>query len=154
MSDAGVSPEVIKTYIENKPQGFSVTADDLVALKRRGISDQISTALVKRGSGPLPAGPREGANPTPAPPQVVVAAPAAGMGYGGIDPESYDYFRMYYLHPRALAAAYQRLGWYGPPYGYGFGYSRNWGYGPTYAPGFQPWGYGYGPYRGGFYPGR
>ena len=53
--------------------------------------------------------------------------------YGALDPDSYHYFWYYHLYPRTLAAANQRLGNYGAPYGYGFGYN-----GPFYP---APYGY-------------
>ena len=53
-------------------------------------------------------------------PVVVVPNSGANRAYGGLDPESYEYFQYYYLYPRTLAAANQRL--YTPyPSLYGFG---------------------------------
>ena len=56
---------------------------------------------------------------------------ARTIASGGFDPDSYEYFQYYYLQPRALASAYQRLSpYYYPSFSYGYGYSPAFPYGP------------------------
>ncbi len=120
MAQAGVSMEVIKTYIESSPVAYDPSPDDLIALKERGIPDDVTMALVKRGAA-LRAQVSPSGN--------LSAMPAAypdRRRYGRLDPESYDYFQYYYLYPRTLAYANQRLF---SPY-------------PSFS-GFAPYPYGY-----------
>ena len=50
MVDAGVSKDVIKTYIENSPVAYRPSADEIIALHERGVSGEIITALLHRGA--------------------------------------------------------------------------------------------------------
>jgi len=43
-------------------------------------------------------------------------------GMRALDPDSYEYFQHYYLQPRALASAYERLAPYYPYFPYPYGY--------------------------------
>ena len=126
MLDAGISQMVIRMYIEASPLAYNLSAADIILLKARGSSDDVVTALLKRGaevrtqastisanSAAAAAPNAPASNPAP---QHVYAGPSPG--YGVLDPESYAYFYHYYLHPRTLASVYQRLGVYGAPYGY------------------------------------
>jgi hypothetical protein len=121
MIHAGVATDVIKTYIENSSVAYNLSADEIIALKERGVPDELTTAMVKRG-GELRQlvhqAPTHNASP-----------PAFSVGnhhYNVFGPESYDYFQYYYLYPRTLADANQRLfspygsssGFY--PYSYGY----------------------------------
>jgi hypothetical protein len=122
MTDAGVSKEVIKAYVENMRRAFAPTATDLIALKQHSVPDDITTALLKR-SGEIQT---QKAQPSPS------RAIPTNSGYGLPDPESYSYFQRYYLYPRTLAFTYGRLGGYYPqafPRSY---YSFN----PAFAPGY------------------
>ena len=116
MLDARVSPEVIKVFIETSPIAVNVSAGDVIALKNHGATDDITTALLKRGA-------QARARAADAVARVSAsgfrgAAPAPM----GLDPEGYDYFQYYYLFPRTLAAAYGQLGYGGAP-AFGYGYS-------------------------------
>jgi len=134
MLDAGVSSEVIKVYIENSAMAYHLSAGDVIGLKEHGATDDLTTALLKRGAEIRARGE---ASPGVAAPVFAGAQP----GPFHLDPEGYDYFQYYYLYPRTLASAYERLGFYGPPpYGYG--------YYPAYGASFS-FGYGY-PRRLGF----
>ncbi len=98
---AGVNPELIKNYIESWPTPYRLNATDIIALKDRGVPDDITTALLKRGatlSKPAPANKLQASARSGATPRSYV-----------LDPEGYDYFQYYYLYPRTLAAANQRL---------------------------------------------
>jgi hypothetical protein len=125
MLQAGVSADVVKSYIENSPVAYELSAADLIALKKRAVPDELTMAMIKRGAAlrmqvqqavHLAATRRANARTN-------------GRAHG-LDPESYDYFHYYYLYPRTLAAANQRFysadpaspvlgpygnGLYGPP---------------------------------------
>lgn len=111
MLDAGVSKEVVKAYVESASIASKPTAADMIALKQRGVPDEITVALLKRSAQLSP--PFRGENSQPMPNVVVLtrsAADSANPAY--LDPESYEYFQYYYLYPRTLASAYDRLGLY------------------------------------------
>jgi hypothetical protein len=112
MAKAGVSVEVLKTYIEHSSIAYNLSGADIIALKEHAVSDDVTSAMMKHGAA-LKAQSNQQKN--------VVVAAADNRRYVTFDPESYDYFEYYYLRPRALAAAQQRL-YYpaGGPYGYGF----------------------------------
>jgi hypothetical protein len=104
MMQAGVSTEVIRTYIENSPTHYSLNPDEIIGLKKQGVPDELTTAMVKRGAA-LTAQPNRPGKPS----SLVLPYAGGSRSYGGLDPESYDYFQYYYLCPRTLAAANQRL---------------------------------------------
>jgi hypothetical protein len=114
---AGVSKEVMKAYIETTPVAFPLSAIDLVTLKEHGLPDELTVALIKRGAE-LTAQVNQASASNAAPAKVsgtaslneLLAAFRSGrLNSGYLDPEGYDYFRYYYLYPRTLASANQRL---------------------------------------------
>jgi hypothetical protein len=121
MIQASVSTEVIKTYIENSPTRYSLTPGEIVALKKQGVPDELTSAMLKRGAMLAAQSARQSQAGT-----LVLPPPGGIRPYGGLDPESYDYFQYYYLYPRTLAAANQRFftpypgmqGFGAYPYGY------------------------------------
>jgi len=122
MMKAGVSKDVIRTYVENAPP-LAVTADDIITLKEQSVPDEITTALLKRnGEWQMKTSPQD-ANPG-APQNNGIAnmglAPAAPMGNGQrMDPESYEFWWYHYAYPRTLAYAQERLyPYYSAPYPY------------------------------------
>ena len=120
MADAEVSMDVIKTYVETSPTAFRPTDEDIIALRKHKVTDDVVTLLMKRGAEARTAA-AKAKNEAVA--SVMASRRAAS---GGFEPESYDYFRYHYLQPRAMASAYQRLypyyqPYYGSPYAYGFG---------------------------------
>ena len=125
LADAGVSTEVITTYIETSPLKLQPTEQDVIALKEHKVPDDVVKLLLKRGAQARDTA-TQARNEAIA--QIVESRRAAS---GGIDPESHDYFRTYYLQPRAVAAANQRLYPYYGPYSVG-GYA----YGPAFTYGF------------------
>ncbi len=137
MLDAGVSKDVIKTYIETSPASFSAGAADLIALKNHGVNDEITMAILKHGSAQTTVA----ANATVAPAAADNAsAPVRTYVINNrTDPESYDFFQRYYLMPRARANVNQTLGYPAVPYGGGFvpyyqpGYGNIYGYGSGYG---------------------
>jgi hypothetical protein len=136
MLDAGVSKEVIKVYLENSTATYNLSSADIIALKERGVTDEITLVLLKRGSenkGQASTAVAASKTPEPAPVQTVRI-----VNSGRLDPEGYDYFQHYYLQARTLAYTYQTLGYQPGPYGYG--YYPSVGYGPYFRGG-----YGYRP---------
>jgi len=123
MVQAGVSTEVIKTYVENSPVVYSLSAADVIALKKHAVPDELTMAMLKRGAT-LKTQARQAVALNAPPP----AYSGSSRRYYRLDPESYDYFQYYYLYPRTLAAANQSF--YSPggfssgfaPYGSGYGY--------------------------------
>ena len=152
MLQAGVSKEVMKTYIETAPVASPLSAADIVTLKEHGVPDDLTMALMKRGAELAAQATQAGAS-NAAPAKVsgttsldaLVAALRSGQfNAGRLDPEGYDYFRYYYLYPRTLASANERL--FSSPSspafpGYSFGYYPPWGFRPRpFAPQFPgPW---------------
>ncbi len=140
MLAAGVSKDVVKVYVENAAVTSDLTASDLIALKQHGVTDDITTALVKRGAelraqanNAAAASGAAAANQSP--PAKAAAAPSSGY----LDPESHDFWFYYYAYPRALAYANQRMYGYYP--GVGFGTPYAYGYYPgvvynAYAPAY------------------
>ena len=152
MLQAGVSKEVMKTYIETAPVASPLSAADIVTLKEHGVPDDLTMALMKRGAELAAQASQAGAsNAAPAKVsgttslEALVAALRSGQfNAGRLDPEGYDYFRYYYLYPRTLASANERL--FSSPSspafpGYSFGYYPPWGFRPRpFAPQFPgPW---------------
>jgi hypothetical protein len=131
MLDAGVSKEVVKVFIENSTVPYEAAPADLIALKERGVSDEIAMAIMKR-SAELKAQasqtPPANAAVTPAQPPVVNVVSRR------LDPESYDYFEHYYLFPRTLASVNQTLGYRPSPFGYGGYYPGAYGYPRRFYP--------------------
>jgi hypothetical protein len=117
MVQAGVSKEVMKSYIETTPVAPHLSAADIVTLKEHGLPDELTVALMKRGAELAAQAKPAGAN-TEAPAKVsgtislneLAAVLGSGqLNPGQLDPEGYDYFRYYYLFPRTLASANERL---------------------------------------------
>lgn len=125
MSEAGVSPNVIQAYVEASESLDRLSAPDLIALKTHGIADDLVAGMVQRSAKARALDTRQKAD------AVARLVAARNARSGGVDPESYDYFRLYYLQPRALAAAYERLGPYARPV-----YAPGWygSYGPPPMP--------------------
>jgi len=152
MVQAGVSKDVMKTYIETAQVAFPLSAADIVTLKEHGVPDDLTMALMKRGAE-LAAQTTQAAASNSAPAKVsgtasldaLVAALRSGQfNAGRLDPEGYDYFRYYYLYPRTLASANERL--FSSPSspafpGYSLGYYPPWGFRPRpFTPQFPgPW---------------
>lgn len=131
MVKAGISSEVIRTYIESSPVAYSPTAADIISLKKDEVPDELTTAMMKRGAA-LKAQVSQAVTPNPP----GSAHPGGSRRQYGLDPEGYDYFHYCYLYPRTLAAANQSF--YTPgAFSPGFG---TYGYGPGYyaPPAFWP----------------
>ena len=114
--EAGVSNELLEAFIESSPVAYQLSAGDVIALKQKGVSDSITVALLKHGSKLRATAPVQTPGQAASVQKPLVRYRPAPMG---LDPDSYEYFQYYYLHPRTLASVYQRLGIYGAPYPYG-----------------------------------
>ncbi len=112
--DAGVSVPVIHAYIEQTPVAQPLSAADILALKEKGIADDLTLTLLKRGAAaPVAQAPRPQLRANSAPPPQADRRP----GYAGMDPESYQFWWYHYAYPRALAQANERLfSSYGPSF--------------------------------------
>jgi hypothetical protein len=132
MLDAGVSTDVIKTYIRTSPGGWNLGASDLITLKQRGVADDLTVELLNHHA------PVSSAQQMPIAPIATSAPQTIVVRTARPDPEGYDFFQHYYLFPRTLAYANQTLG-YAPYYSYGYGYPRRFG-GPS--PGYRPYPFG------------
>jgi hypothetical protein len=127
MADAGVSTEVIKTYVESMPTASPPTDLDVIALKKHNVADAVVTLLLRRGAEAR-AAIAQAKNSAAA--RVIATRKTAS---GGFDPESYDYFQYYYLQPRAQASVYQRLSpYYYPSFRYPYGHRAGYAYGPPF----------------------
>jgi hypothetical protein len=128
LADAGISTEVIKTYIECSSTSLQPTDADIIALKQHHVADDVVTLLMKRGAQV-----RVVAEKTRNEAEIG-AISASRMASGGLDPDSYDYFQYFYLQPRAQAAVNQRLSPYGyPSFPQAYGYSSFHGFGPSFS---------------------
>jgi uncharacterized membrane protein YgcG len=170
--DAGVSPDIVKAYIQNSPVAYHPTADEVIALKDHGVPAGIITALLLHGadlqsqkagqiaSTPVPL-------PVPSASNMVPYAPSAGYGSYPIAPEyateapvqypdyltynnpSYYYSSYYYPYSYNPWWYYPSYSFFWPYYGYGYGYypygRYHYGYGHY---GYGHYGYGYGHYGG------
>src|SRR6266568_860276 len=74
MVDAKVDVTVVKAYIKNSPTAYNPNANEIIALKQRGMGDDIITALIQRG-GEVRAQAMQGGAMAPA-----AAAPAIPYG--------------------------------------------------------------------------
>jgi hypothetical protein len=161
MVDAKVDAEVIKTYIKNSPTAYNPSANEIIALKDRGVGPEILTAMLQRGaevrvqsmqaaqaaaSASAPQTYPSGVNPNAAVPGYDYGTQPAYPNY------AYSYPANSYVYP-SDAYAY-------PAYGYGYSwpyFNCGWGYGgytyPYYCGGLGLgfcWG-GRGYYGGGHY---
>ncbi len=134
MADAGVSAEVMRRFVESSPPQAPLTAANIIELKKHKVSDDLVTYILAQGAQARAQEAQRKAEATQRWNQAIAQALAQrNARYGGLDPESYEYFEYYYLHPRALASARRTLlapyYEYGPRGFYGFGGPRRFGFG-------------------------
>lgn len=171
MAEAKVDPEVIKAYVKSSSTAFNLNAAEIIALKDRGISSEILTAMIQRGSElrrqaaqnvqPSPnaaaqAAPPPMANPYAPAPAYDYGVQSAYPGYAYSYPAysysypDYSYYPNYSYYPYywpSYSVGYLGGGYYGG-FGYGYGWPSCW---PSAYWGAWPYrGYGYCGYR---YPG-
>jgi hypothetical protein len=103
MAEAGVSKDVMKTYVEHSSIAYDPSPEELIALKERLVADEIVTALLKRGA-------EVKAQTSPANRPVAAPAIVRDLSTGGyLDPDSYDFWWYHYAYPRALSYSYRTL---------------------------------------------
>jgi len=103
MSEAGVSPEVLTRYIESSGIAYEPTGADLIAMKQRGVPDDVTVVVLARSSAIRAE--YEAARRKIAAPAIVRTLSTDGQ----LDPESYEFFWYHHAYPRALAGSYQTL---------------------------------------------
>ncbi len=110
MSEAGISNEVLKRYIENSGLAYEPTGADLIAMKQRGVPDEVTVVMLARSSAIRAE--YEAARRRIAAPAIVRTLATDGQ----LDPESYEFFWFHHAYPRALAGSYQTLAPYSQSY--------------------------------------
>lgn len=55
MVKAGMSDSIVISAIDSQPAHFSLTANDLIALKQAGVSDAVMAAMIAKNSPAAPA---------------------------------------------------------------------------------------------------
>jgi hypothetical protein len=122
LADAGVSPDIVVTFVESFPSAPQLTGKDIIAMKEHNVPDEVVKLVLKRGASARVAATKARNE------AILSVVESRRLASGGVDPESYDYFRAYYLQPRAMASANHRLyphfGRYSPR-----GYPHRSGYG-------------------------
>jgi glucose/arabinose dehydrogenase len=109
MSEAGVSKELLVKFVESSAKVAQPTGADIIAMKARGLPDEVIVTLMARGAVQA----REAqARRTVAAPAIVRQLSTDGQ----LDPESYEFFWYHHAYPRALASSYQTLAPYSPSY--------------------------------------
>ena len=156
MVDAKVDAQVIKTYIKNSPTAYYPSANEIIALKDRGVGPEILTAMLQRGaevrvqSMQAAQAAASASAPQTYPNGVTPYAPAPDYGYT-TQPAYPNYADSYPAYADTYAYPAYSYGYSSPYFNCGFG-----GYGcgyPYYCgwPGFGFYGGGRGFYGGGNY---
>ena len=112
MIEAGVSPEIIKAYVEGSPAAYDPNAADLITLKINGVPDDVTAALMKRVAEIKAINQKKKADQ---------AAVQRSVGPVAMDPESYDFWWYNHGYPRVMSSSYRQLDPYpgGAYYSYG-----------------------------------
>jgi hypothetical protein len=120
MLDAKVDEKVIKAYVQNSPVAYSLNADEIIALKRHGVPDDVVAAMLARGAEVRAQAAKvspAGGSPAASSAYPYAPAPASGYDYPysyGTQPVYSDYGPYYpdYAYPS------YGYGWYGYPWFY------------------------------------
>jgi hypothetical protein len=120
MIDAKVDASVVIAYIKNSPTAYNPTAAEIIALKQRGVPDEIVTTLIQRGAEVRAQIAQSAQANAPLTPPAGGMAPA--YGYGNATPEDvYPYYADYgYGYPYYASYPY-----YGYPYSYNYWWYNN-----------------------------
>ncbi len=156
MLDAKVDPEVVKAYINSSPIAYSPGAEEIIALKQRGVPDDLITAMLERGAEVR--GPPAGYAPAPSsqpqvtaplnPPYASTASviPDYAYDYGYPGYPSATYWDGYYGYPWYAGWGYP---WYGNWWWYNYWYPCSFSF---YVPFYCGWyGYHHHPYYCGYH---
>lgn len=104
MFDAGVAPDVLKSFIEGSATKYEISANDVIAMKKKGVPDEVTAAVLLRVHADRQREVSYRRQPAVMP-RIVQELSTPGR----LDPESYEFFVNHHLYPRTLASAYQRL---------------------------------------------
>lgn len=144
MLDAKVDPEVVKAYINASSLAYHPGAEEIIALKQRGVPDDVITTMLERGAE-LRGQPAVAAPPaTPAmtttapltPPYASTVVPDYAYDYGYAGYPSASYWDGYYAYPWYAGWGYP---WYGNWWWYNYWYPCSFSF---YVPFYCGW-YGY-----------
>jgi len=139
MVDAKVDVTVVKAYIKNSPTAYNPNANEIIALKQRGVGDDIITSLIQRGGEVRAQAMQAGA--------MAPAATAPAIPYGNTG--AYDYGQQPYPYADYGYAGYPDNYYAGYPYyPYYPYYSSYYNYGYPWWPYYWP----YSSFYFGFYP--
>jgi len=84
MAQAGVSEEVLLTYVNNARKAFSPTPEDIIFLNDLGVSEDVIKALIySKGAAPV-AKPQVAESAKPAPAEPAAAAPPPAPAINGV----------------------------------------------------------------------
>lgn len=108
LAEASVSKEVMLSFVASSATFYNLSAADVIALKEKGVVDEVITALLKRDAEVKSSVAQ--ARGTTAAPSIVRRLATEGQ----LDPESYDFWFYHYAYPRALSESYRMLAPYDP----------------------------------------
>ena len=100
MIEAGVSPEIIKAYVEGSPAAYDPNAADLIMLKTNGVPDDVTAALMKRVAEIKAINQKKKADQ---------AAVQRSAGPAPMDPEGYDFWWYNHGYPRVMSSTYRQI---------------------------------------------
>ncbi len=152
MADAGVAPDVMEAYVKNTPSYSTLSVDDILYLKSRGVADNVVAAMIQHGASGQQAAAAAAASQYAPPPQYYAAAPAQSyypaQDYDQDQSSTYvipQYYPNYYY-------SYPYYPYYSPYIFWNFGFNsrfRNFDRFHFGGPGFRG-GFGRPGFRGGF----
>lgn len=120
LAAAGVSEDVILTYVRANGGAPRMSADDIVELKKAGVGDRVLAALAGSTSAPAPAVVERVVEKPVYVPQTTYVYSSTPSYY------TYDSYPSYYYRPYVYASWYPRSyysGWCGPSYRSSYYYS-------------------------------
>lgn len=104
MAEAGIAADVMKSFVEGSSVKYSITANDVIVMKERGVADEVTAAVLQRVNEERKKTASIKRQP-PVMPRIVQQFSTPGR----LDPESYEFFLMHHLYPRTLSSSYSRL---------------------------------------------
>ncbi len=166
MVQAGVPDDVVRSYINNSPNAFNLSADGIIYLQKAKVPNPVTAEMLLHDKAlrdqmaPPPSAPAYANPPRPQPvappPQQTYAY--ANPGYQGSTVQTYTIPNTDY-NPYGTWAYGADYGWYFQPYTYvgypwglsfrGGGWYNHGGHGVVWSPGYRLYGGGGGGVRGG-----
>ncbi|MFT5030692.1 MAG: hypothetical protein ACI9VS_003149 [Candidatus Binatia bacterium] len=111
---AGVDAEIVRNYVAHSKTPYTLTANDIIALKEKKVPDDVTAAMLLRGQQQKK------------PKRVAMPRIVQQLSTGGeLDTESYEFFQNHYLYPRALSSSYKTLAPHAPQNNRGRGYGNS-----------------------------